>query len=130
MSAPTIPATHREVRLAARPEGALSPDRCTVAEVPVSVPAPGLGQALVRNRMMGVAASLRTLMRGDAGMPMPSFEVGRPLSAPALGEVVTAPDGGELRPADLVSHWSGCSSPWKRSPPPTGWVPTAARASS
>lgn len=40
-------------------------------------------------------------------MPMPSFEVGRPLSAPALGELVTAPDGGELRPGDLVSHWSG-----------------------
>ena len=105
MSPSTIPATHREVRLASRPEGALSPDHFTVAEVPV--PEPGPGQALVRNRMMSVAAALRTLMRGDAGTPMPSFEVGRPLSAPALGEVVTAPDGGELRPGDLVSHWSG-----------------------
>ncbi|MEU1476690.1 NADP-dependent oxidoreductase [Streptomyces sp. NPDC005760] len=105
LSPSTVPATHREVRLASRPEGALSPDHFTVTEAPV--PEPGPGQALVRNRLMSVAASLRTLMRGDAGMPMPSFEVGRPLSAPAVGEVVTAPDGGELRPGDLVSHWAG-----------------------
>jgi NADPH-dependent curcumin reductase CurA len=105
MSQSNILATHREVRLASRPEGALHPGHFTVAEVPV--PEPGPGQALVRNRLMSVAASLRTLMRGDAGMPMPSFEVGRPLSAPAVGEVVTAPEGGTLRPGDLVSHWAG-----------------------
>jgi NADPH-dependent curcumin reductase CurA len=105
MSQSNIPATHREVRLASRPEDALRPGHFTVADVPV--PEPGPGQALVRNRLMSVAASLRTLMRGDAGMPMPSFEVGRPLSAPAVGEVVTAPEGGTLRPGDLVSHWAG-----------------------
>jgi NADPH-dependent curcumin reductase CurA len=105
MSASNIPATHREVRLASRPEGALDPGHFTVAEVPV--PRPGPGQALVRNRLMSVAASLRTLMKADVGMPLPSFEVGGPLSAPAVGEVVTAPEGGTLRPGDLVSHWAG-----------------------
>ncbi|MDH6214499.1 MDR family NADP-dependent oxidoreductase [Streptomyces pseudovenezuelae] len=105
MSPSNVPATHREVRLASRPERALDSDHFVVAEVPL--PQPGPGQVLVRNRLMSVAASLRTLMRGDAGMPMPSFEVGRPLSAPAVGEVVTAPEGGTLRPGDLVSHWAG-----------------------
>ncbi len=60
MSPSTIPATHREVRLASRPQGALEPAHFTVAEVPV--PEPGPGQLLVRNSLMGVAASLRTLM--------------------------------------------------------------------
>lgn len=100
-----IPATHREVRLASRPQGALESRHFTVAEVPV--PEPGPGQLLVRNRLMGVAASLRTLMGEQAGLPLPSFEVGGPLSAPAVGEVVTAPEGGTPRPGDLVSHWAG-----------------------
>jgi NADPH-dependent curcumin reductase CurA len=100
-----VPATHREVRLASRPQGALETGHFTVAEVPV--PQPGPGQVLVRNRLMSVAASLRTLMGEQAGLPMPSFEVGGPLSAPAVGEVVTAPGGGSLRPGDLVSHWAG-----------------------
>lgn len=89
MSPSDIPATHREVRLASRPQGALETAHFTVAEVPV--PEPGPGQVLVRNRLMSVAASLRTLMGEQAGLPMPSFQVGGPLSAPAVGEVVTAP---------------------------------------
>ncbi|WP_019071732.1 MDR family NADP-dependent oxidoreductase [Streptomyces hokutonensis] len=105
MSASNIPATHREVRLASRPEGALDSGHFTVVEVPV--PRPGPGQVLVRNSLMSVAASLRTLMKEDVGMPLPSFEVGRPLSAPAVGEVVTAPEGGTLRPGDPVTHRAG-----------------------
>ena len=56
MSPSTIPATRREVRLASRPQGALEPAHFTVAEVPV--PEPGPGRLLVRNSLMGVAASL------------------------------------------------------------------------
>ncbi|MET7696484.1 NADP-dependent oxidoreductase [Streptomyces sp. NPDC005485] len=105
MSHSSIPATHREVRLASRPKGALSADNFTVVEVPV--PDPGPGQVLVRNRMMSVSAALRALLEEQSGLPMPSFQLGQALSGPAIGEVVAAPDGGALRPGDLVSHFLG-----------------------
>jgi len=101
---PAVPAVHREVRLAARPDGALTVDHFQVAEVPV--PAVGPGQVLVRNRLMSVTAVMRTLMQADAELPMPSFVPGEALWGPAIGEVVTAP-GTTLNPGDLVTHYSG-----------------------
>ncbi|MFC4008818.1 MDR family NADP-dependent oxidoreductase [Nonomuraea purpurea] len=99
-----IPATHREVRLAARPQGALSTDHFHVVEVPV--PEPGPGQVLVRNRLMSVVAVMRTLMQGDADLPMPPYEPDQALWGPAIGEVIAAPGTG-LSPGDLVEHRHG-----------------------
>ena len=101
----SIPESHREVRLARRPGTVLSPDDFIVTEVPM--PEPGPGQLVVRNVMMGVSAVLRTLMNEQSGLPIPSFEIGQVLAGPAIGEVATAPGGGQLRAGDLVSHWQG-----------------------
>ncbi|MEV0603783.1 NADP-dependent oxidoreductase [Streptomyces sp. NPDC050315] len=100
MAAPVHPATHREVRLAARADGALTPDHFTVADTPLPVPAPGT--VLVRNRIMAVTAVMRTMMTA-AELPMPSFVPGRALWGAAIGEVVEAPGGG-FAPGDLVRH--------------------------
>ncbi|MFK0262167.1 zinc-binding dehydrogenase [Streptomyces angustmyceticus] len=97
--------THREVRLAARPQGPVTDDLFEVVEVPV--PEPGPGQVLVRNTVMGVAAVMRTLMDEAGVVPMPSYEIGEPLHGAALGEVVAAAPGTDLHPGDLVEHRLG-----------------------
>lgn len=96
--------THREVHLTGRPDEELSTDHFRIVEVPV--PEPGSGQVLVRNRFMSVTAVMRTLMCDDAGLPMPPYELGKPLWGPAIGEVVAAPDAG-LSPGGLVVHNQG-----------------------
>ncbi|MEU6327451.1 NADP-dependent oxidoreductase [Streptomyces sp. NPDC047049] len=98
------PRTHREVRLAARPEGAVTDDLFEIVEVPV--PEPGPGQVLVRNTVMGVAAVMRTLMDETSVVPMPSYQVGEPLYGSVVGEVVAAPGTG-FEPGDLVEHQLG-----------------------
>lgn len=103
MAAPVHPATHREVRLAARVEGALTPDHFTVADVALPEPTPGT--VLVRNRIMAVTAAMRTMMTG-AELPMPAFVPGQALWGAAIGEVVEAPGGG-FAPGDLVQHDRG-----------------------
>ncbi|WP_050514999.1 NADP-dependent oxidoreductase [Streptomyces rimosus] len=96
---PPFPATHREVRLAARARGALGPECFTLAEAPL--PVAGDGQLLVRNRFMAVTAAMRSMMT-DAELPMPSFVPGRALWGAAVGEVVRASCG--FAPGDLVVH--------------------------
>ncbi|MFF2812951.1 zinc-binding dehydrogenase [Streptomyces sp. NPDC058000] len=96
--------THREVRLAARPEGPVTDDLFEIVKVPV--PEPAAGQVLVRNTLMSVAAVMRTLMDEVTTVPMPSFEVGEALYGAAVGEVVAAP-GTDLKPGDLVEHRLG-----------------------
>jgi NADPH-dependent curcumin reductase CurA len=62
---------------------------------------------LVRNRLMGVAAVMRTLMQEDIGdVPVPPIVPGGPLWGPAVGEVVAAPEGGPA-PGDLVLTYTG-----------------------
>ncbi|MGX1756555.1 zinc-binding dehydrogenase [Streptomyces lydicus] len=98
------PRTHREVRLAARPQGPVTDELFEIVEVPV--PEPGPGQVLVRNTVMGVAAVMRTLMDETSVVPMPPYKIGEPLHGSAVGEVVAAP-GTDLEPGDLVEHSFG-----------------------
>ncbi len=101
-----LPAGHREVRLAARPQGALTVDHFQVVEAPV--PTLGPGQVLVRNRLMSVTAVMRTLMESNPELPMPPYVPGEPLWGSAIGEVVaTAPGVTGCGPGDLVQHGSG-----------------------
>ncbi|MEV1168248.1 NADP-dependent oxidoreductase [Nonomuraea sp. NPDC049784] len=100
----TLPATHREVHLVARPEGPLGTANFRIIEAPM--PKPGPGQVLVRNRLMSVVAVMRTLMEGDARLPMPPYGLGEVMWGPAVGEVVAAPMA-DLRPGDLVTHRHG-----------------------
>ncbi|MEV5505777.1 MDR family NADP-dependent oxidoreductase [Streptomyces orinoci] len=101
----SLPATHREVHLTARPQGPLTTEVFEIAEVPV--PRPGPGQLLVRNRTMSVAAVMRTLMDEGNGLPMPSYELGQPMWGEAVGEVVAANDAAGFAPGDLVSTHAG-----------------------
>ncbi|MEU6407517.1 NADP-dependent oxidoreductase [Microbispora sp. NPDC046933] len=105
MSQP-LPRAAREIRLAEVPSGLPGPEHLTVAEVPL--PVPGAGEVLVRNRWFQVFPSLRTLIAGGVpGTPFPPLRPGDTLFGPAVGEVVAAPDGGDLRPGDLVAHFRG-----------------------
>ncbi len=103
MTTASIPATHREVRLAAYPEGKLTDEHFETAEVPV--PQPGPGQLLVRNKTMAVAAVMRTLMAAESPVPMPSFKLGEALTGPSVAEVV-AESGTGFAPGDLVTTLS------------------------
>lgn len=105
MPAP-LPRVTREIRLAEVPAGLPGPEHLTLAEVPL--PVPGAGEVLVRNRWFQVFPSLRTLIAGGVpGTPFPPLRPGDTLFGPAVGEVVTAPDGSGLRPGDLIAHYRG-----------------------
>lgn len=103
MSASAVPAVHREIRLAARVEGELTPRHFDLVKTPV--PLPSDGQVLVRTRVMAVRAAMRTQMT-SVPLPMPSFEEGKALWGAAIGEIVEAP-GGEFQPGELVQHSGG-----------------------
>ena len=102
---PEIPATAREVRVAAAPAGSSRPG-LVVAQAPVPVPGPG--QVLVRNRYFHVYAALRTLLAGSVpGAPFPGLNPGDVAIGPAVGEVVSAPAASGLQAGGLVLHYLG-----------------------
>ena len=89
-ASPEIPATAREVRVAAAPAGSSRPG-LTVAEAPVPVPGPG--QVLVRNRFFHVYAALRTLLAGSVpGAPFPGLNPGDVAIGPAIAAFLEDPD--------------------------------------
>ncbi|MEV0266351.1 NADP-dependent oxidoreductase [Streptomyces sp. NPDC050617] len=104
MTTASIPATHREVRLAAHVEGRLTDGHFEIAEVPV--PRPGPGELLVRNKTMAVAAVMRTLMAAESPVPMPHFKLGEALTGPSVAEVAVAGSGTGFAPGDLVTTQS------------------------
>jgi NADPH-dependent curcumin reductase CurA len=75
----------REIRLASRPQGWPTVDNFQLAEV--DLPAPGDGQALVRNLYMSVDPYMRGRMN-DAKSYVPPFQLGKALDGGAVGEVV------------------------------------------
>ncbi|MER6569695.1 NADP-dependent oxidoreductase [Streptomyces sp. NPDC001093] len=101
-----LPATQREVRLAAKPEGLPRLEHFSVVETPLA--SPGDDDVLVRNVFFHVFATLRILIAGATqDTPFPVLNAGDTLVGAAIGEVVSAPEGSALRPGDLVSHWLG-----------------------
>ena len=106
----SLPTTHREVRLAARPDGPLTTGHFEVATAPL--PTPGRGQVLVRNRLMSVGAAMRPLVSASAdpgalGLPQLRNRVGEVMRGPAIGEVISAPPDTGLTSGALVRHHSG-----------------------
>jgi hypothetical protein len=90
----------REIHLASRPTGWPTPDNFALVEA--SVPAPGPGQVLVRNRFLSVDPYMRGRMN-DVKSYVPPFRVGEVMSGGAVGEVVESGDT-PLSPGDLVLH--------------------------
>ncbi len=95
--------TSREIRLASRPEGTPTEQNFELAEVPV--PAPGDGQALVRNEYLSVDPYMRGRMR-DAKSYVPPFEVGAVMEGGAVGQVV-ASNTPDLAEGDWVTTQLG-----------------------
>ncbi|MFJ8532097.1 MDR family NADP-dependent oxidoreductase [Streptomyces sp. NPDC093591] len=101
-----LPATQREVRLVARPDGLPQLEHLNVVETPLA--SPGEGEVLVRNRFFQVFATLRLLITGvTQDTPFPKLSPGDTLVGAAIGEVVRAPEDSALQPGDLVSHGRG-----------------------
>jgi NADPH-dependent curcumin reductase CurA len=90
----------KEIRLAERPQGWPTTDTFEQAEV--DAPAPGDGEALVRNLMMSVDPYMRGRM-SSARSYVPPYEVGKALEGGAIGEVVDSKTG-SLTTGDLVLH--------------------------
>jgi hypothetical protein len=92
------PIMSREIRLAARPVGRPSAEHFSLAQVPVG--SPDEGQVLVRNLFMSVDPYMRGRMNDRASYVAP-FELDRPLSGGAVGEVIES-RAAALRPGDAV----------------------------
>jgi NADPH-dependent curcumin reductase CurA len=90
----------REIRLAARPTGAPTPDNFELADV--DVPAPADGEIVVRNLVMSVDPYMRGRM-DDVKSYVPPYRLGAPLEGGAVGEVVASGDP-DLAVGDTVLH--------------------------
>ncbi len=77
----------REIRLAARPEGAPKDSDFELVEVDVGDPADG--EFLIRNELMSVDPYMRPRMN-DVRSYQPPFQVGEPLSGGAVGRVAAS----------------------------------------
>jgi len=95
--------TVREIRLKSRPTGLPTHDNFEVATV--ELPAPGPGQAQVKNLWMTVDPYMRGRMN-DVQSYTPPFQLGEALQGGAIGEVVQSNDP-SLKPGDLVNSFLG-----------------------
>jgi NADPH-dependent curcumin reductase CurA len=82
-----VPTSSREIRLVARPHGTPSPSDFELADV--ELPDPAEGEVLVRNAYVSVDPYMRGRMN-DTKSYVSSFELGRPLTGGAVGQVVAS----------------------------------------
>jgi NADPH-dependent curcumin reductase CurA len=92
-----------EIRLASRPTGAPSHENFEITEV--DTPTPGDGQVLVRNLVMSVDPAMRGRMN-DVPSYVPPFELGKPLTGGAVGEVVES-HADRVPAGTLLRHQAG-----------------------
>ncbi|MCX5440592.1 MULTISPECIES: NADP-dependent oxidoreductase [unclassified Streptomyces] len=105
MTAQTLPATGKEVRLARYVVNQPAKDDFEVVEVDVAEPTSG--NVLVRNLYLQVTAVMRDLMTEDPGLPMmPAYKVGERPWGGAVG-VVVASQSPDLAVGDTVQHMDG-----------------------
>jgi hypothetical protein len=93
----------REIRLKSRPVGTPQPVHFELGST--TLPAPGAGEVLVKNRFMSVDPYMRGRMY-DRPSYVPPFQVGEALQGGAVGEVVESNDP-SLKPGDLVNSMFG-----------------------
>lgn len=90
---------NQRVLLASRPQGWVVPENFTHDQVAIQEPGPG--QVLIRNVVMSVDPYMRGRMN-DAKSYIPPFQIGEPLQAGVIGEVV-ASDNPQFNDGDYVS---------------------------
>jgi NADPH-dependent curcumin reductase CurA len=103
MSAATLPAATREIRLASRPVGRPTAENFRLAESPL--PALGDGQVMVKNLFISVDPYMRGRMN-DVKSYSPPFELDEALDGGAVGEVI-ASRSAALKEGDVVVHSLG-----------------------
>lgn len=106
MNTSTTPTSVRELRLIARPDGALTPD--VFAEATVEPAELDEGQVLVRNEWMLLSVVLRDLMEAEPNpeLPMQAYQLGEAPWTPTVGTVVRSRSA-DYAEGDLVYHTSG-----------------------
>ena len=85
--ATTLPATHQEIRLVRRPEGLVTWDDVELVEAPPPVPADG--EALMRNEVLGIDASVRSWLSPAKGY-LPPVEIGEVVRCSSVGRIVAS----------------------------------------
>ncbi|MFJ8767718.1 zinc-binding dehydrogenase [Streptomyces clavifer] len=104
MTTEEIPAKAKEVRLAARPDGALTLAAFEVVEV--EVPEPAEGEVVVRTDYLQLTAVMQDLMKPEPNLPMPGYQVGETLWGGGVGTVV-ASNSPDLAVGDTVQNMGG-----------------------
>ena len=89
---------NRQIVLASRPEGAVTPDNFRLVETPV--PTPGEGEVLVRNEWLSLDPYMRGRM-SEAKSYVPPTAIGAVMAGQTVGEVVESRHPG-FRPGDKV----------------------------
>jgi NADPH-dependent curcumin reductase CurA len=92
-------AINRQVLLAKRPSGPVTPDCFALRDA--AVPAPGPGQVLVRNLFLSCDPYMRGRMAAGSGGYASGFALGEPVPARVVGQVLASRDGGFV-PGDYV----------------------------
>jgi NADPH-dependent curcumin reductase CurA len=91
-------AMNRQVLLAGRPQGAVTPENFRIVEVAIGTPGPG--EVLVRNEWLSLDPYMRGRM-SDAKSYAPCVQVGAVMVGQTVGEVVESQDAG-FKPGDKV----------------------------
>ena len=81
----TLPATHRRIVLASRPNGMVTADNFRLEEAPL--PEPGPGQVLVRQAVMSLDPYMRGRINAVASYA-PNVEIGAPMTGGGVGQIV------------------------------------------
>ncbi|CAN5525169.1 NADP-dependent oxidoreductase [soil metagenome] len=77
--------TNHQILLRRRPDGLVKPEDTELVATPA--PAPGEGEALVRNTYVGIDAAVRTWLNDQPGY-LPPVQLGEVIRAAGVGEVV------------------------------------------
>jgi len=91
-------AVNKQVLLASRPQGAVTPENFRIVESPIGTPGPG--EVLVKNEWLSLDPYMRGRMN-DVKSYAPSVQLGEVMVGQTVGEVVASRDPG-FKPGDKV----------------------------
>lgn len=105
LAATTLPEVVRNVCVARVPDHRVVSDDFTIDEQPV--PELGPEQVLVQTDYLYVAAAFQDMMSPQCPLPVPPFQIGKPMVGAANVGTVIASTSADLAPGDLVQSMSG-----------------------